>query len=263
MKNQSLRESATPIIISGIAGRMGSLICKLALADPEVTLIGGIDRRGQSVGGVPVKSDLSSLAPAAGTVLIDFTEPSATRQYLEQALSRNFKLVIGTTGLDAPTLERIRECSSQIPIVVSSNMSPGINALLGLTEKLSATLPDYDIEIIEMHHRHKKDAPSGTAIALGEAAARGRGQQLPDVQRHGRTGITDERTASEIGIHAVRAGEVVGEHTVIFASAHERIELAHRAQSREVFAAGALRAAKFLRDKQSGLFSMRDVLGFG
>ena len=173
-------------------------------------------------------------------------------------------MVIGTTGLDDSLVEAIRAASRDIPIVYASNMSIGVNLLFGLVEEAARTLGSaYDVEIFEMHHRFKKDAPSGTAKALAAAAAAGLGRDPARDVVYGRKGLTGERKAGEIGVHALRGGDVVGEHTVIFATLGERIEMTHRCHSRETFARGALCAARFVIDKPNGLFDMKDVLGIG
>jgi 4-hydroxy-tetrahydrodipicolinate reductase len=210
---------------------------------------------------LPAATDLAQLRPGPGTVLIDFSAPGATRTFAAQAASLGIKLVIGTTGLTAEDHSLLAATARQTAVLVASNMSLGVNVLLAVVEQLSSGLPGFDLEIVEMHHRRKKDAPSGTALALAEAAAKGRRVALSDVVCHGRHGMTGERPPGEIGVLALRGGDVVGEHTVIFAGDGERVELTHRAHSRDTFAAGALRAAQFLSDKDQGMFTMRDVLG--
>jgi 4-hydroxy-tetrahydrodipicolinate reductase len=171
-------------------------------------------------------------------------------------------MVIGTTGLDAAETRAVHEAARKIPIVWAPNMSLGVNLLFALVEQTSRTLGmDYDIEIIETHHRRKKDAPSGTALRLGEKAAQGRGQSLESAVTHGRCGITGDRPRGQIGMHAMRAGDAIGDHTVLFATDGERLELSHRATNRDAFAAGALRAAVWVAGRTPGLYDMKDVLG--
>jgi 4-hydroxy-tetrahydrodipicolinate reductase len=202
--------------------------------------------------------------PPAGAadVLIDFTYHSVVPLNARLAAERGQALVVGTTGLAEDEAKAIRAASSFIPIVMSPNMSLGVNLLFALVEKAAAALgPNYDIEIVEMHHRHKKDAPSGTALRLAEKAADGRKVSLSEVACYGRSGITGERPVGQIAIHALRGGDVVGDHTVCFAAEGERIELGHRASSRDAFARGALRAAEWVHGRPPGLYDMMDVLG--
>ncbi len=193
-------------------------------------------------------------------VLIDFTEPGATMSRIREAALLHTPVVIGTTGFSPEQRSEISDISKHVPILLSANMSLGINLLLDMVQNLAARLPDYDIEITETHHRLKKDAPSGTALALARAAAAGREANLEDVAVHGRTGLMGERPPSEIGLHAIRGGDVVGDHTVLFAGQGERIELTHKASSRDTFAAGALFAAQFLATQPPGLYTMRQAL---
>lgn len=266
-----MTENKTSIIVSGGLGRMGQAILRLALGNPDLKVEFALEspEKVQSSGGktlvagveVPLFSDLAAGSPRAGAILVEFTTPEATLKHLQAAAELGLKMVIGTTGLTQADTATIARAAEKTSIVLSSNMSVGVNALAGLVGRLAAMVPDYDIEIVEMHHRLKKDAPSGTAILLGRAAAEARGKKLEDVATYGREGMVGERPAGEIGIHAVRGGDVVGEHTVTFATEGERIELVHRAHSRDTFAAGALRAARWLANKERGLYNMRDVLG--
>jgi 4-hydroxy-tetrahydrodipicolinate reductase len=199
---------------------------------------------------------------ARGQVVIDFSSHSATPGIAALCAEHHKALVIGTTGLAAEELAPIKGCAAQIPIVLASNFSTGVNALFWLTRKAAEILgPDFDLEVVEMHHRMKRDAPSGTAKTLAEILAAVRQQQIEKVMRHGRMGIVGERSAEEIGMHSLRGGDVVGDHTVIFAANGERVELTHRASSRETFANGALRAAQWLVGRKPGLYDMQDVLG--
>ncbi|MCB9764897.1 MAG: 4-hydroxy-tetrahydrodipicolinate reductase [Alphaproteobacteria bacterium] len=192
-------------------------------------------------------------------VVIDFSLPEGTR-VLVDALGGQ-ALVVGTTGLEGADRQRLREYAERAPVVLASNFSTGVNLLLGLVKRAARLLPDYDVEIVEMHHRHKRDAPSGTALSLGRAVAIGRGQSLDALAVHGREGLVGARPDREIGFHALRGGDVAGEHTVYLAGPGERLQLGHLATSREAFAGGALRAAVWLADQPPGLYSMQDVLG--
>ena len=196
-------------------------------------------------------------------VAIDFSHHNATAVHAKELSRIGRPLVIGTTGLTVEERAMIEDAATQIAIVLAPNMSLGINLLFGLAEQAAVSLRDngYDIDIIERHHRHKKDAPSGTALGLGEAVAQGLGVRLPDVARYGRDGMTGERTSTEIGFHVIRGGDFVGDHTVLFAAPGECIELSHRATSRDTFAKGALTAAAWVCDRKPGLYTMQDVLG--
>ncbi len=197
-----------------------------------------------------------------GDVVVDFSSPAATPGFAELCLSHGKAMVIGTTGHNPEELARITRCQSGIPIVLASNFSTGVNALFWLTRKAAEILgPDYDLEIVEMHHRLKRDAPSGTARTLAEILAEVRRLDLAQAVRPGRHGLVGERGGGEIGIHSVRGGDVVGDHTVIFAGLGERVELTHKASSRETFANGALRAAEWVSGQKPGLYDMRAVLG--
>ena len=263
------------LAVAGAAGRMGRAILRLALADPFFKITGALEHPkcsalGQDLGaplgskaalGVTVTADPAAALKGA-EVLIDFTHPSATPEHLKAALKARTGLVVGTTGLDAKILASLEKASSQIPIVQSPNMSIGVNLLFKLSEMTAKALDeDYDIEIVEAHHRMKKDAPSGTALKLLECVARARGRDVKKNTVYGREGETGARPRGEIGVLAVRGGDVVGDHTVYFFAEGERIELTHRASSREAFAQGALRAAKFLSGRRKGFYTMRQVLG--
>src|SRR6185312_9360407 len=261
----------TKIGILGCAGRMGRMLIREVLATAGATLAGGVDAAaiGEDLGtlvgakpvGVRVGNDAGALF-AASDAVIDFTVAAATQRHADLAADTGKALVIGTTGVGEDVKAAIASAARRAAIVHSANMSLGVNILLAFTEKLAASLgPTADIEIIEMHHRHKVDAPSGTALALGEAAARGRNVKLPDVARCVREGQVGARPQGEIGFATLRGGDVVGDHTVIFAMDGERIELTHRASSREIFARGAVRAAVWAAGRTPGLYSMADVLG--
>ena len=241
----------TRIIITGAKGRMGQALIACAPAHAKLQVVGQIDQG----------DDLSSVITKCDAV-IDFSFHSATTDIAELCAKHKKALVIGTTGHNDTDKSQISNLKSQIPIVWSSNYSTGVNTLFWLTRKAAEILgPAFDLEVVEMHHRLKKDAPSGTAKSLAEILAAVRQQQLEKVARHGRVGIVGERSAAEIGIHSVRGGDVVGDHTVIYANVGERLELTHKASSRDTFANGALRAAQWVVKQKPGLYDMQDVLG--
>jgi len=243
--------AATRVIINGSKGRMGqSLIsCAGQLTDVEIT--GAVDT-GESIEPLLRNAD----------VVIDFSFHHVTADLAKLCASHRKALVIGTTGHQEEEKKVILQTTTQIPVVWASNFSTGVNTLFWLTRKAAEILgPSFDLEVVEMHHRMKKDAPSGTAVTLLEILADVRKQQLAQAVRHGRSGIVGERTSAEIGMHAIRGGDVVGDHTVIFAAQGERVELSHKASSRETFANGALRAAVWAAGQKPGLYSMQDVLG--
>lgn len=263
----------TKIAIVGVSGRMGVALLEGVFADDALELHAAIDRAeseyiGRNIGAqfgvgsnVTVSGDLTALNGA--DVLVDFTRPEATMQYIEACQQAGVKMVIGTTGFTEAEKAKITAASENISIVFAPNMSVGVTLLINLVEQAARVLKDdYDIEIVEMHHRHKVDAPSGTALRLGDAAAHGLGQDLKDCAVYTREGFTGEREAGKIGFANLRGGDVVGDHTVIYAGTGERVEITHKASSRATFALGALRAAKFLSNKETGLFDMQDVLGF-
>lgn len=230
---------------------MGHALLACAAHIPELEVVGQID----------VGDDLASII-AKSDAVIDFSFHSATLGIAKICAQNKKALVIGTTGHPTGEKSEIANLKSQIPIVWSSNYSTGVNTLFWLTRKAAEILgPAFDLEVVEMHHRLKKDAPSGTATTLLEILGHVRKLQLDQALRHGRKGITGERTANEIGIHALRGGDVVGDHTVIFAANGERVELTHKASSRETFANGALRAAQWVVQQKPGLYDMQDVLG--
>ena len=241
----------TKTIITGAKGRMGRALIACAPNFRELEIVGQID----------VGDDLGAVI-GRGDVVVDFSSQTATVGVADLCAKYQKALVIGTTGhTDTNTFE-VRLRKAHIPIVWASNFSTGVNALFWLTRKAAEILgPGFDLEIIEMHHRLKKDAPSGTAKTLAEILADVRKLQLEKAARHGRVGIVGERTASEIGIHSVRGGDVVGDHTVIFANTGERLELTHKASSRDTFANGALRAALWVVKQKPGVYDMQDVLG--
>src|SRR5215469_3769212 len=241
----------TKAIIAGAGGRMGRELVTCAKNFADIDIVGQLGR-GDDLNGIISKAD----------VVIDFSSHTATPK-IAGICARNKKaIVIGTTGHSDAERNEIAECQSAIPMVCASNFSTGVNALFWLARKAAEILgPDYDLEIVEMHHRKKKDAPSGTAKTLVEILAGVRKLDLDKAARYGREGIVGERTSSEIGIHSMRGGDVVGDHTVIYANAGERLELTHKASSRETFANGALRAALWVVKQKPGLYDMQDVLG--
>ncbi|HEX3798714.1 MAG TPA: 4-hydroxy-tetrahydrodipicolinate reductase [Verrucomicrobiae bacterium] len=239
------------VIITGAKGRMGQMLIACAARIPELKVTGQID----------AGDDLRSVI-AHGDVVIDFSSHDATLNLATICAENKKPIVIGTTGHSDAEKTAIKNLQSKIPIVFASNYSTGVNTLFWLVRKAAEILgPGFDLEIIEMHHRLKKDAPSGTAATLAEILADVRKEQLEKVIRHGREGLVGARTATEIGMHALRGGDVVGDHTVMFATNGERVELTHKASSRETFANGALRAAQWVIQQKPGLYDMQDVLG--
>ncbi len=253
------------VAIAGAGGRMGRTLIEAVLADRELTLAAALDvagspALGQAAGGLKIGADLGALAGA--DVLIDFTRPEGTLAHLEACQKHGKAMVIGTTGFSEAQKARIAEGARRVPIAMSPNFAIGVNVVFRLAQTAAAALGDaYDVEIVEAHHRHKVDAPSGTALKLGELVAGALRRDLGKVATHGRSGDTGERPAKAIGFHAIRGGDIVGEHTVMFAGQGERVEIAVRSQSRMTYAAGALRAAKWLRGRAPGLYDMFDVLG--
>lgn len=260
------------LAVNGACGRMGREIARLALADPGWALAGALEGRGHpDVGreygtvlgraplGVTVSGSLG--AGARVDVLIDFSVPAATEARLQECVSRRVPIVVGTTGLGPAAAKALRAAGRRIAVVQAPNMSVGVNALLASLPELARLLGrGYDLEIVETHHRFKRDAPSGTALALADVLSRALGRDLERDAVYGRRGDTGERAEGTIGIHAVRAGDVAGEHRVIFGGPGETIEVTHRASSRETFARGALRAARFAASARPGLYTMADVL---
>jgi 4-hydroxy-tetrahydrodipicolinate reductase len=239
------------IIITGAKGRMGQMLLACAAKQPQLQVVGQVD----------LGENLAPLMPDCD-VVVDFSFHNFTPEVAVLCARHNKALVIGTTGFSEAEQESIRAQQSVIPMVWSTNYSTGINTLFWLTRHAAEILgPGFDLEIVEMHHRFKQDAPSGTAASLAKILADVRQQQVKEVVRHGRHGITGERTANEIGMHSLRGGDVVGDHTVIFAGLGERLELTHKAASREVLANGALRAASWVVQQKPGIYDMQDVLG--
>ncbi|MEO6845786.1 MAG: 4-hydroxy-tetrahydrodipicolinate reductase [Chthoniobacterales bacterium] len=241
---------ALKLLINGSKGRMGHALIEGAGRDPELQVAETNDEGGDFV-----------TAVAKVDAVIDFTSAHITAEVVRQTVKAGKTLVIGTTGQDDATRKLIVESSKQIPIVFAPNFSVGVNTLFWLTRKTTEILgSDFDLEVVEMHHRLKKDAPSGTARRLAEILAEVRKLSYEEDVRHGREGMPGARTDSEIGMHAIRGGDVVGDHTVIFSTQGERVELTHKASSRDTFAIGALRAAKWAHKQKPGLYDMQDVL---
>lgn len=260
--------------IVGCAGRMGKMLVNAVLDTEGCQLAGGTEREGGgAVGrdvaelagrapqGVQVVEDARTLFEVADAV-IDFTAPAATVQHAAIAAETNTVLIVGTTGLSKEDEAALAKAAERVAVVYAPNFSVGVNLLMALTERAAAILgDDYDLEIVEMHHRRKVDAPSGTALGLGRAAAKGRAVELEQVWCKSRDGHTGARRKGEIGFATLRGGDVIGDHTVMFAAEEERVELTHKASTRAVFAKGAVRAARWAEGKPAGLYSMRDVLG--
>jgi 4-hydroxy-tetrahydrodipicolinate reductase len=246
------------IAVAGAGGKMGRTLIEAVLADRDLTLAAALDvaGEGQAAGPLKVTSDLAAIGSA--DVLIDFTRPEGTLKHLEACVKMKKGLVIGTTGFSESQKKAIEEGAKRIPLVMSPNFAVGVNALFALAGTAAKALEGYDVEIIEAHHRHKVDAPSGTALKLGEIVASVLNKK--DFV-FGRQGDTGERPIRQIGFHAVRGGDIVGEHTVMFAGVGERLELTVRSQSRMTYASGAVRAAKWLRGRPPGFYGMNDVLG--
>jgi len=248
--------------IAGFGGRMGHVLAEEVLAAGAI-LAGGFDRTGvEGPAGVKRFSDIASLAGACDVVL-DFTHASTAAGHARALAAAGTAYVLGTTGLSVEDEATVAEAAKRIAVVYAPNFSPGVNLLMALAERMAAALPGdaYDAEIVEMHHRQKVDAPSGTALGMGRAVAKGRGVHLEDVMASGRDGQTGARKPGEIGFSALRGGQVVGEHTLLFAAANEQISLTHRAFDRRAFATGAVRAALWTAGKPAGQYSMMDVLG--
>lgn len=250
------------IIICGALGRMGRAVAEEISGDPELELAGAVEAEthrglGTLLCGIEITSDLRSLL-ASGDVLVDFTNPAAALYHTKESASAGKAAVVGTTGMTEAQMAGVREAAGSIPVLVSPNMSAGVNLMCSMVEEIARALPDFDVEIMEMHHSLKKDSPSGTARRLADFVEKVR---TTSRRRHGREGMTGPRPPEELGIHSLRGGDVVGEHTVIFAGAGERLEITHRAHSRRTFARGTLRAVRFVYGREPGLYSMEDVLG--
>jgi 4-hydroxy-tetrahydrodipicolinate reductase len=268
--------AAKPIrlVIMGAGGKMGLRLIALAAETPELKVTAAVERSGHpsvakdageaaGIGsiGVPIRDNVSE-ALSAADVVIDFSSPGSTLALVPQALARQKPLVIGTTGVSPDVVAAIQKASATVPIVFAPNMSLGMNVMFKIVADVARVLgPSYDLEIVEAHHRLKKDAPSGTALRLGQILAEATNHRLEDVGVYARHGDIGPRTPGEIGIQTIRAGDIVGDHTVLFGGLGERLEITHRASSRDTFARGALRAAQWLAGRPAGLYDMQDVLG--
>ncbi|MDO8305396.1 4-hydroxy-tetrahydrodipicolinate reductase [Herminiimonas sp.] len=261
------------IAVAGASGRMGHMLVEAILQAADATLVGALDiAASPAIGtdaaaflgapsGVLIESDLAK-GLANADFLIDFTRPEGTLKHLEYCAAHNIKMIIGTTGFDAAGKAAIAAAAEKTAILFAPNMSVGVNVTMKLLEMAAKSFSEgYDIEIIEAHHRHKVDAPSGTAIKMGEVIAGALGKDLNDVAVWAREGVTGERDPSSIGFATIRGGDIVGDHTVLFAGIGERIEISHKSSSRVTYAHGSLRAARFLAGKPTGLYDMQDVLG--
>ena len=261
------------VAIAGASGRMGRMLIEAVGAADDLQLAGALDVAGSPAlgqdaaaflgrtSGVAITADIRA-GLAGAQVLIDFTRPEGTLVHLAVCQQLGVKAVIGTTGFSDAQKAQIAEHAKHIAIMMSPNMSVGVNVVLKLLDTAARAMSHgYDIEVVEAHHRHKVDAPSGTALAMGEAVARALGRDLKDCAVYAREGITGERDPSTIGFATIRGGDIVGDHTVLFAGTGERVEITHKASSRATFAQGAVRAARFLASRSSGLYGMNDVLG--
>jgi 4-hydroxy-tetrahydrodipicolinate reductase len=262
----------TPLVVCGAAGRMGQLLVRLAAADPGARLVAAVEAPGHpaigrdagEVAGIPALGVAIGdvFAPPAGSVTLDFTVPDAALAHIERAAEAGAAIVVGTTGFSAAERARAETLARRTRAVIAPNMSVGVAVLDNLVQAAARTLgPGFDVEVVEIHHRLKRDAPSGTALKLAETAVAVRGGTLRERARFGREGEPGPRTDEEIGVLGLRGGDVIGDHTVFFLGSGERLELTHRAQSRECLARGAIRAALWLAGQPVGLYSMRDVLG--
>ena len=262
------------LVVAGAAGRMGGRIIALARESPDLAVVAALERPGHPALGkdtgevagpgrlaVPITADPGPVLTRE-RVLVEFTAPEATIEHLRVAAAQGARAVIGTTGLSAAQQDEVRALAGRTAVVYSPNMSVGVNLAFRVLAVMARALgDDYDVEITEIHHRMKKDAPSGTAVKMAEVIAEALGRDLGQVGVYGRHGMVGERGSKEIGVHALRGGDVVGEHTVVFSTLGERLELTHRAHTRDTFARGALRAVRFAASARPGLYSMADVLG--
>jgi len=259
------------LIVNGAGGRMGRRIIALATEDKEIAIAAAFERPdhpdiGKDAGALSgvnaVGVALTPRREVAADVAVDFSHADSALAMIEWCAERGIGIVVGTTGMGAEGARRLDAAAKRVPCLLAANMSLGVNVLLRIVRDVAAALGDaYDVEIVEAHHNKKKDAPSGTALALGEAVAVGLGRKLDEVAVHGRHGMVGERSVKEIGFHAVRAGDIVGDHTVMFGGQGERVEVRHVATSRDTFVRGALRAARFLAGKPPGRYTIADVLG--
>jgi len=261
------------VAVAGAAGRMGKRITTLCLRHKEINLVGAFERKGhekvgndigviigEALTGIKLSDDIKELIHKTD-VLIDFTTPTSTLHNLKVVAEYNKAIVIGTTGFNNEEYKQIESLTKNVPCVIAPNMSVGINLLLSVLRDIAKIIgEDYDIEIIEAHHRMKKDAPSGTALKMAQVIAESLGRNLEEVAVYSRKGLIGERSKKEIGIQSIRAGDIIGEHTVIFGGIGERIEITHKVSSRDTFAAGAIKAALWIYEKSPGLYDMLDVL---
>ncbi len=262
------------LVVAGAAGKMGSRIAALTKDYPDLKLIGAFERKGHEAIGkdageiigagkmdIIFSDDLNKVIDNAD-VVVSFTTPEASLEHLGIAAQKKKAIVIGTTGFSKEGIQSVKDLSKNTPVVMAPNMSVGVNLLFKVLQDIAKVLGnDYDIEIVESHHRLKKDAPSGTALKMAQVISEAVNRNLDEVAVYSRKGLIGERTQKEIGIQTVRAGDIVGEHTVLFGGLGERIEITHKASSRDTFARGALKAAKWIHDKPAGLYDMMDVLG--
>jgi 4-hydroxy-tetrahydrodipicolinate reductase len=269
-----MKQKPIQVIVTGAGGRMGGRIIALLKESPALALAGAVERSGHpALGrdagdaagcgrlGVPI-TDRVEKAIDKASVIIDFSAPSATLDYLNIASEKKCAMVIGTTGFSKEEIKQVSANAKKVPCVLSPNMSVGMNRMFRLIADIARQAgPEYDLEIVESHHRHKKDAPSGTALKLAQILAQALGSDLASVAVYARHGITEERKPNTIGIQSVRAGDIIGEHTVIFGGLGERLEIKHTAQSRDAFARGAIKAAEWVARQKPGLYDMMDVLG--
>ncbi len=261
----------TTLAVSGALGRMGGRVIALAHESPDLRVVTAIEREGHPLLGQdpgpylgigPLGATLAADLSTRVDVLIDFSSPDATMQRLQECIAHRTAFLVGTTGLTEDQMSRIRQAASAIPCLVSPNMSVGVNVLYQIVSEAARLLgAGYDVEVIEAHHRFKKDAPSGTALRIARVIAAALGRDVAKDCVYGRHATASERSGTEIGIHAVRAGDIVGDHTVIFSNLGERLEITHRAHSRDTFARGALRAAKFLAQAKPGFYHIDEALG--
>ncbi len=261
------------VVVTGVAGRMGLRLAALTIEGEGMELVGGVEAPGHEAVGSPLSAlvgggkaagevvDDLEMVVAAADVVIAFTAPAATVQHAAVCARHGCALVVGTTGMSADQLSEFKRSGEQVACVFAPNFSTAMNVLFRLVEEAAGILgDDYDVEVVEAHHRHKVDAPSGTALRLAEGAAQGLRRNLEEVIVHGREGAVGERTRKEIGMHALRLGDVAGDHSVFFGAAGEYLELRHHATSRDAFAVGAIRAVRFVVDAEPGLYDMGDVL---
>jgi 4-hydroxy-tetrahydrodipicolinate reductase len=258
------------VVINGVLGKMGSAVVRAVDKESDIELIAGVERKGHplvgentratlGVGSAPIVDSLEAVIEGIDCI-VEFTSPLATLAHLRIASSAGTRCVIGTTGFAEGELKEIEKLASEVACVLSPNMAPGVNLIFELVRVISGVLQDYDCEIIETHHRQKSDSPSGTALRLADIISETRGRRVSELAKYGRRG-SQIRDKGEIGIHSVRGGEIVGEHTVLWAGGGERIEVSHSTYSREVFAHGTISAIRWVADRTPGLYAMKDVLG--